>query len=178
MNRSAAFVSAAVVVAGFLVGCSGAGETAAAGGEALSGDSADHDCHVILRTAEQSTGRDGAEVDCTQGTCSFVVRGNVDADSSYGTPGVIFSVNGGAWGEAAVERAEVASGWDFNFDAVPESNGSLEGSSIALIPYVIDQEGHRLYDHNVVTNDTASYVLDDSDSFAVDNYGACGQTGS
>jgi hypothetical protein len=169
---------AGLVAAAVVAGCSGASESSAAGGAALSGDSADHACHVILRTAEQSTGRDGAETDCTSGTCSFVVRGNVDADSSYGEPGVIYRVNGGAWSEATVARAEVASGWDFSFPAVDESQGSLQGSTIELIPYVTDTSGARHYDHNVVTDDSANYVLDDADSFSVDTWGACASTGS
>lgn len=170
--------SVAVLVAAAVVGgCSSASESSAANGAALSGDTADHDCHVILRTAEQSTGRGGVETDCTSGTCFFVVRGNVDVDSSYGEPGVIYRVNAGAWGEATVARAEAASGWDFSFPAVDESQGSLRGATIELLPYVLNSAGDRVYDHNVVTGDTANYVLDDADGFSVDTWGACSSTG-
>ncbi|HEX4450557.1 MAG TPA: DUF6209 family protein [Kofleriaceae bacterium] len=135
-------------------------------------DQADHDCQVILRQLLRvdlsPTGSGDWETDGSD----WVFVATVETSGSA-VPSVLYQ-NGSTWLAAsdAVAIAGAPPGsslWTITLD-------SQIGDTLQAIPYVTLANGARLFDHNRLSDDGASYVLDPDNDFSIwesDAQGTC-----
>jgi hypothetical protein len=135
-------------------------------------DQADHDCNVILRQLLRvdlsSTGSGDWETDGSD----WVFVATIETAGSA-APSVLYQ-SGATW-FAATDAVAIAGAppgsslWTVTLD-------SPIGATLQAIPYVTLATGARLFDHNRVLDDGASYVLDSANDFSIwesDAQGTC-----
>lgn len=171
------------------VGCDTAGTSAvdhgarapaiALGADGVGTDRADYDCRVALVSVGRvPDGRGGYEVDCSGGPCRWRIVGElVVGEGVEGTPHVLYNTTeNGRW--LAVEATP--GGVDrFRFELTegtprPDYSGSaLARSKVELIPYLLLDDGGRLFDHNRLPDPFASYELTVGNGFGVPTDASC-----
>lgn len=143
------------------------------GADGVGTDRADYDCKVALVSAGRvADGRGGYEVDCSSGPCRWRIVGElVVGEGVEGTPHVLFqTTETGRW--LAVEAAPSGVG-RFSFELIdgtprPDFSGTaLARSKVELIPYLLLEDGGRLFDHNRLPDPFASYALTVGNGFAI-----------
>ncbi|MFW5879025.1 MAG: DUF6209 family protein [Myxococcota bacterium] len=159
-------------------------------GKADGTDSADRDCHIVLRSVERSPGPTGYEVDCSTGYCWFVWEGELDVSKEAleagAEPFVLYRAGLGEWWETAAAPAtdlgERYQRFRFRLDeqTLPAGMGgsAIASARIELIPF-LRLNGARHFDHNRLPGDLDVYVLDDTTDFGLgDEPSACNESPS
>lgn len=149
------------------------------GADGVGTDRADYDCKVALVSAGRvADGRGGYEVDCSSGGCRWRIVGELRVGKgAEGTPHVLFqTTESGRW--MAVEAAPSGVGrFRFEFsDGTPRpdySGTALARAKVSLIPYLLLDDGGRLFDHNRLLDPFASYELTVGNGFAIASDDAC-----
>lgn len=151
----------------------------ALGADGVGTDRADYECRVALVSAGRvADGRGGYEVDCSNGPCRWRIVGELlVGEGVEGTPHVLFqTTESGRW--LSVEAAPSGVG-RFSFelsDGTPRpdySGTALARTKVALIPYLLLDDGGRLFDHNRLPDPFASYELTVGNGFAIAADDAC-----
>ena len=144
-------------------------------------DSADHDCLVVLRTAEPSERDDGRlETRCIDGKCWRAWRVAMDVAESALEEGVVprllFSGAGDPEWRAvdAVATGERAGGYvryavEIAHHTIADglSASAMNHAQVEMIPYLATAFETRIFDHNRRPGDFDNYALTLDDGFAI-----------
>ena len=160
---------------------------------AITGDSADTSCQVVLRhTYIDFESSLGPQTDCSSGTCWVVITVTFDVAMSQSlaqTPAYVLYQGEGsaAWQQSAL--AEPISGCDElpdgpcapvgfrRYQVVLRSDTFTSGpgtTTVSFIPFIAPYSGGRLFDHNRVASPLGSYTLDAQNNWTIsDDAAAC-----
>jgi hypothetical protein len=129
--------------------------------EAFAADSADHQCRVVLRHAQYSSGR----------SAGFAFSVDVSSDWLATHPGakvyVRYNLNNEGWKDQEAEALNTL-GEDFvRFNSFLVHNGyhSMSLNAVAYVEY----QGRRLFDHNFEQGDIGSLALHRGNNWQVRN---------
>jgi hypothetical protein len=142
----------------------------ALGADGVGTDRADYDCAIALVAAGRvPDGRGVFLTDCAAGPCLWRIRGEL-AVAGEGEPHVLYRTTGSErWLAAAA--SEVDGGFYFEISDPslrPDLSGTaLSRAKVELIPYLLRDDGGRLFDHNRLADPFASYELTIGNGFAV-----------
>lgn len=154
-----------------------------------SGDMADYDCLVVLRSVGRVAGEEGFASSCDldparDGPCRMVWEGQVDVDTRWDRPqvevGLLYrtGLTGAQWyATAAVPVAGPANGFvrhGFRIDRhTPRAAAGMQDAAIELIPYLVNEQGVRIFDHNRVAHPLAAYELTTGNDWRIEPSAAC-----
>ncbi|HUU04082.1 MAG TPA: hypothetical protein VM425_21775 [Myxococcota bacterium] len=147
------------------------------------GDSADHDCHLVLRSVMRNQAAGGYETDCSTGECFFVWRVKIEVATSV-DPGagvhVLYHLTSdpGWWEAQATYQEGGAPGYRLFEATISEHLFGLEDAhseerAIELVAFLRMPDGSRLFDHNNYTSDFANTLLDAASAYQDDDGGSC-----
>ncbi len=143
-------------------------------------DRADHECGVVLRTAQRMYANTDYETDCSSGTCLYVWRGQIDVADSISPDaavGVLYHLQSDpTWWEV---DANLASGAPpgvrrYAFSMTEHLFGpDAPGDAIELVPFVRLPDGSRLFDHNRHPGDFDNAALAPDRLYATSDFETC-----
>ncbi len=134
-------------------------------GKTDSTDMADHDCRIVLRSVKPLSKQSTTVRDCDEEGCRTTIVVKVDVDMEIqGTVFVLFhSAESGddAWRQVEAEPVGPGGAGYLRYEAkITDPLPTIEsGQPVSVIPFLVTDQG-RLFDHNVLTNDLASYQID------------------
>jgi hypothetical protein len=149
------------------------------------GDQADTTCRVVLRSVARPKNGPGYETTCSgghsTGPCLFVWRGAIevstDAAKSH-TVHLLYKTNltNGQWYaiDAKASKDPATAGfvrYEFEINkhtpAEGQSMTSLMRTTLSMIPYLKNQAGGRIFDHNRVADPLGAYELHKDNSWEI-----------
>lgn len=152
-------------------------------GKADSMDTADRSCQIVLRTVKRERDPETStyETWCSDGTCTYVWRGRVDVAEGAPTGEVklMYRLANGSWYEIptlqmppempgfnsyAFVIAEHVFGPEVPYEDLPE---------IEMVAFLQQEDGSRLFDHNVYPGDLENLVLKRENDYRADAFGVC-----
>ena len=149
-------------------------------GQGLATDSADHSCQVILRHIERVPGPGGYATTCgSTGPCFFQWQAVIDIASDLTAGGTVWlqykSIDATTWShKQAVQAADAPAGFqrytviiDTDTLNATMSNTALQRARLNVLPYLRGADGSRLFDHNRVTEDFATYALVSNNQWSI-----------
>jgi hypothetical protein len=146
-----------------------------------SGDSADHDCRVVLRSVGRQPGGPDYETDCSEGACTYVWRGSVDVAGALPAEATVhvqyrLASEPSWWEVQAVPATGLPDVRRYTFALARHLFGPGDeqaGQVIELVAFVLLPDGGRLFDHNRYPGDFDNFRLTSDDGFAASDGGAC-----
>jgi hypothetical protein len=159
------------------------GGDAPAIGKADGADRADRGCQVVLDHVTRVAGPEGTRT-APDGRRYGVWAGEVlatDAAVEAGPPSILYANSDEGWWEVAAERVGEAPGGLVRYrfelaEATVEeglSAGALARAAVRVIPFVRSADGGRVFDHNRVSDDLGTYVVNQPGGWQVASDGTC-----